>query len=100
MNPHIVDIFHSVGTIVTIVLIGWRAHIALTKKIEDTVEKAVSNLESKMDLRLVELEKRIDQRFQTIDDRLGRIEQNQSDIFKAFLPAAAPSENVVEKASD
>ena len=68
MDAHIVDIFHTLGTIGTVCLFLWRTRVGISKEIDDKLDAFESRLDKRFDA--------IDQRFDALEERMVRMEQN------------------------
>ncbi len=81
------DFLHTVGTIIVIVGLGWKANANLRRGLKKEVQTQARMLENRMDQRASEMDRRIDdinRRLDKQDAMLATILQNHLDFIAQF----------------
>ncbi len=87
MDAYLMDILHTVVTIIVIVGLGWKANANLRKGLRKEVQTQARMLENRMDQRASEMDRRIDdinRRLDKQDAMLATILQDHLDFIAQF----------------
>ena len=87
VDVYLMDVLHTVGAIIVIVGIGWKALSNLHKGLKKEVLTQARMLENRMDQRASEMDRRIDdinQRLDKQDAMLATMLQNHLDFIAQF----------------
>ena len=87
MDAYLMDVLHTVGTIIVIVGFGWKANGNLRKGLRKEVQTQARMLENRMDQRASEMDRRIDdinRRLDKQDAMLATMLQNHLDFIAQF----------------
>ncbi len=87
VDVYLMDVLHTVGAIIVIVGLGWKANANLRKGLRKEVQIQARMLENRMDQRASEMDRRIDdinRRLDKQDAMLATILQDHLDFIAQF----------------